>query len=61
MMAAAAFHKPTSVEEAVAWLAADEETLALAGGATLVAMMNARLVTCLLKEWERVLRSIGFA
>jgi carbon-monoxide dehydrogenase medium subunit len=44
MMATAAFHKPTSVEEAVAWLAADEEALALAGGATLVAMMNARLV-----------------
>jgi len=38
------FHEPSSVEEAVALLAADEDARCLAGGATLVAMMNAQLV-----------------
>ncbi len=38
------FHDPTTVGEAVALLAADEEARCLAGGATLVAMMNADLV-----------------
>ena len=38
------FHQPASVEEAVALLSADEEARCLAGGATLVAMMNAELV-----------------
>ena len=38
------FHDPATVGEAVALLAADEEARCLAGGATLVAMMNADLV-----------------
>jgi carbon-monoxide dehydrogenase medium subunit len=38
------FHEPTTVEEAVALLAADPSSRCLAGGATLVAMMNAQLV-----------------
>jgi carbon-monoxide dehydrogenase medium subunit len=38
------FH-PTSVEEALELLATHEDARCLAGGATLVAMMNARLVT----------------
>ncbi len=38
------FHAPTTVDEAVSLLAADEEARCLAGGATLVAMMNADLV-----------------
>ena len=38
------FHGPSTVEEAVSLLAADEEARCLAGGATLVAMMNADLV-----------------
>ena len=37
------FHKPTSVADALSLLAGDEGALCLAGGATLVAMMNARL------------------
>ena len=38
------FREPRTIEEAVAILAADEDARCLAGGATLVAMMNARLV-----------------
>ena len=38
------FHQPTSLDAALALLAADPEALPLAGGATLVAMMNADLV-----------------
>ncbi|MDA0229991.1 MAG: FAD binding domain-containing protein [Proteobacteria bacterium] len=38
------FHQPTSLDAALALLAADPEALLLAGGATLVAMMNADLV-----------------
>lgn len=39
-----AYHRPRSVEAAVALLAAKPESRCLAGGATLVALMNARLV-----------------
>lgn len=38
------FHQPTSLDAALAVLAADPEAMLLAGGATLVAMMNADLV-----------------
>ena len=38
------FHQPTSLDAALALLAADPEAMLLAGGATLVAMMNADLV-----------------
>ena len=38
------FHGPSTVDEAVALLAGDEDARCLAGGATLVAMMNADLV-----------------
>ncbi len=38
------FHDPRTVADAVALLAADEDARCLAGGATLVAMMNADLV-----------------
>ena len=38
------FHGPATVEEAVSLLAADEDARCLAGGATLVAMMNADLL-----------------
>jgi carbon-monoxide dehydrogenase medium subunit len=38
------FHLPTTIDEAVALLASDEEARCLAGGATLVAMMNADLL-----------------
>ena len=38
------FHGPSTVGEAVSLLAADEDARCLAGGATLVAMMNADLV-----------------
>jgi len=38
------FHKPTSLDEAITLLATDSEALPLAGGATLVAMMNAELI-----------------
>ena len=38
------FHQPESVDEAVAILSKDENARCLAGGATLVAMMNAQLV-----------------
>ena len=43
-MTGIAFHLPKSLEEAVGLLAADPEAKCLAGGATLVAMMNAGLV-----------------
>jgi len=39
-----AFHRPRTVEEAVALLRGDDGAMCLAGGATLVAMMNAALV-----------------
>lgn len=39
-----AFHRPATVGEAVALLAADPGALCMAGGATLVALLNARLV-----------------
>jgi carbon-monoxide dehydrogenase medium subunit len=42
-MTAARFHKPASVADALSLLAGDDGALCLAGGATLVAMMNARL------------------
>jgi carbon-monoxide dehydrogenase medium subunit len=38
------FHRPTDMSEALRLLAADPEARPLAGGASLVAMMNARLV-----------------
>ncbi|MEX2297888.1 MAG: xanthine dehydrogenase family protein subunit M [Dongiaceae bacterium] len=38
------FHRPTDINEALRLLAADPEARPLAGGASLVAMMNARLV-----------------
>lgn len=38
------YHEPATLEEATALLAADEDARPLAGGATLVAMMNADLV-----------------
>ncbi len=38
------YHEPVTLEEAAALLAADEDARPLAGGATLVAMMNAELV-----------------
>ena len=43
-MSALQFHTPTSLQEASRLLAADPEARCLAGGATLVAMMNAGLV-----------------
>jgi carbon-monoxide dehydrogenase medium subunit len=43
-MNALQFHMPTSLQEAARLLAADPEAKCLAGGATLVAMMNAGLV-----------------
>ena len=39
------FHAPSTVEEAVRLLAADEESRPLAGGQTLVAMLNADLMS----------------
>jgi len=39
-----AFHRPRTVQEAVALLRGDDGAMCLAGGATLVAMMNADLV-----------------
>jgi carbon-monoxide dehydrogenase medium subunit len=38
------FYEPTTVDEAIRHLAADPDNRCLAGGATLVAMMNAQLV-----------------
>lgn len=38
------FHKPISLDEAIALLAGDAGAMPLAGGATLVAMMNAELI-----------------
>jgi carbon-monoxide dehydrogenase medium subunit len=43
-VAATAYHRPRSVDEALALLAADADARPIAGGATLVAMMNARVV-----------------
>jgi carbon-monoxide dehydrogenase medium subunit len=43
-MTEAAFYRPESVEEAIALLQRHDGARALAGGATLVAMLNARLV-----------------
>ena len=43
-MGAMGFHKPATIDAAAALLAADGEARCLAGGATLVAMMNARLI-----------------
>jgi len=39
-----AFHEPTSLDEVVALLGADADARCLAGGQTLVAMMNAELI-----------------
>ena len=44
-MRGASFHLPETVEQALEFLNAQEEALPLAGGATLVALMNARLAT----------------
>ncbi len=44
MTAAAGFHRPATVDEAVAMLAQHDEARPMSGGATLVAMMNARVV-----------------
>ena len=38
------FHRPTNLDDALALLAADPEAMPLAGGATLVAMLNAELL-----------------
>jgi carbon-monoxide dehydrogenase medium subunit len=38
------YHRPATVDEAVALLAADAEAKPIAGGATLVAMLNARVI-----------------
>ncbi len=38
------FHQPTTLDDALTLLAADPEALPLAGGATLVAMLNAELL-----------------
>ncbi|MBT5780856.1 MAG: xanthine dehydrogenase family protein subunit M [Rhodospirillaceae bacterium] len=38
------FHQPTTLDDALTLLAADPEALPLAGGATLVAMLNAELI-----------------
>jgi carbon-monoxide dehydrogenase medium subunit len=43
-MAHPAFHRPRSVDDAVALLAANPDAKPIAGGATLVAMLNARVV-----------------
>ena len=43
-MSGIGFHLPRTLEEAVGLLAADPDSKCLAGGATLVAMMNAGLV-----------------
>lgn len=43
-MALPAYHRPRSVDEALTLLAADPEARPIAGGATLVAMLNARVV-----------------
>ena len=43
-MALTGYHRPATVDEAVALLAADAEAKPIAGGATLVAMLNARVV-----------------
>lgn len=43
-MAASGYHRPGTVEQAVALLAADADARPIAGGATLVAMLNARVI-----------------
>jgi carbon-monoxide dehydrogenase medium subunit len=43
-MALTGYHRPATVDEAVALLAADAEAKPIAGGATLVAMLNARVI-----------------
>lgn len=43
-MATTGFHRPRTVDEAVALLVADAEAKPIAGGATLVAMLNARVI-----------------
>lgn len=43
-MSLVGLHRPSTVDEAVALLAQDPEARPLAGGATLVAMMNARVI-----------------
>jgi len=44
MSAAPGFHRPCTVEEAVKLLAADDGAKPISGGATLVAMLNARVL-----------------
>jgi carbon-monoxide dehydrogenase medium subunit len=44
-MSSVAFHRPSTIAEAVKLLAADEGARPLAGGASMVAMMNARLIS----------------
>ena len=44
MSTAPGFHRPHTVEDAVALLAADDGTKPISGGATLVAMLNARVL-----------------
>ena len=44
MAALRGLYRPRTVDEAVALLAQDEEARPLAGGATLVAMLNARVI-----------------
>ena len=50
------FHQPTRLDAALALISADPEAMLLAGGATLVAMMNAELVApsrcCSLRRWR---------
>ncbi|MFO1055672.1 MAG: FAD binding domain-containing protein [Dongiaceae bacterium] len=61
-MQASAFHQPESVAEAAALLAADPEARPLAGGATLVAMMNAELVRpSALVSLRRIAGLVGIA
>ena len=61
-MQASAFHQPESVAEAAAILAADPEARPLAGGATLVAMMNAELVRpSALVSLRRIAGLVGIA
>ncbi len=44
MSAAPGFHRPRTVQEAVSLLAADDDAKPISGGATLVAMINARVL-----------------
>lgn len=43
-MSLTGYHRPATVDEAIALLAADAEARPIAGGATLVAMLNARVI-----------------